>query len=153
RARAQGRYVHDDLRQPVIEILAKPALVDPHFQTLVRRAHDANVDRNLVASSDALDNPFLEKAQQLRLKRRRQIPDLVEEQRASMRRFHLAQRLLDGAGERTLLVTKELALQKRFRYRRTIDGHEARRPPRRKLVHGTHEEFLSGARFTEEQHG
>ena len=89
-ARAQRRNLDDDLGQPVVEILAKLAGDDLILEVLVRRAHDAHVDRDLLPAADALDHALLQEAQQLRLQRQRQVADLVEEERAAVRRLDLA---------------------------------------------------------------
>ena len=94
---AQRRDLDDDLGQPVVEVFAELALDDLLLEALMRRAHDAHVDRNLLAAADALDDALLQEAQQLRLQRDRQVADLVEEQRAAVGGFDLAERLLDGA--------------------------------------------------------
>jgi len=48
----------------------------------VRGREDTGVAANLLPASDALEALLLEKAQQLNLDRRRQLTDLVEEERA-----------------------------------------------------------------------
>ena len=69
--RTKRGHVDDDFGQTVVEILAKLALGDVILEALVRRANDANVDRNLLASADSFDDALLQKAQDLRLERHR----------------------------------------------------------------------------------
>ena len=64
----------------------------------------------------------------------RQLADLVEEQRAAVGQLEAALALRDGAGERALLVTEQLALEQRLGQRRAVDRHEragARRAEKR----------------------
>ena len=60
----------------------------------MRRADDAHVDGDFRSPSDALDHAFLKEAQQLCLQRGRQIPDLVQHQRAPVGSLDLADGLL-----------------------------------------------------------
>ena len=89
----QRRNRDDDLGEAIVKILAEPAGRDQILQVLVRRADDAHVDRDLLAPADALDHPLLQEPQQLRLERRRQVADLVEEQRPAVGHLDLAQGL------------------------------------------------------------
>src|SRR6478735_6952020 len=150
--RPQRRYLDDDLGQPVIEVLAELRLLDLRLEALVRRTDDAHVDRDLLPSADALDHALLQEAQQLRLQRRRQVADLVEEQRPAIRGLDLAERLLRGAGERALLVSEELAFEQRFRNRRAVDRDEALGAPRRQVVQRAREQLLARPRFAEDQY-
>jgi len=80
----------------------------------VRGADHAHVDCDLLAPAEPLDRTLLQEAQQLGLQRARQVADLVEEQRALVRRLDLADGLLRRAGEGALLVAEQLALEKRL---------------------------------------
>src|SRR5258706_9425195 len=71
--------------------------------------------------ADARELAALEHAQQLRLEVERQLADLVEQQRAAVRRFECADARAIRTGERTLLVTEELALHQLRRNRRAVD--------------------------------
>ena len=61
----------------------------------------------------AIDLALLQDAQQLGLQRRRQLADLVEEQRAAVGLLERPTLPLGGAGERAALVAEELALEQR----------------------------------------
>ena len=70
---------------------------------------------------------LLQHAQQLHLERRRQLADLVEEQRAAVGRPEEAGlALVVGAGEGALLVAEQLALEQRLGQRAAVDGDERR---------------------------
>ena len=85
---------------------------------------DPHVDVLLGAAAEAPERALLQHAQQLDLRRRHHLGDLVEEQRAAVRELEAAQPPLDGAGERALLVAEELALEQRFRDGRAVDRDE-----------------------------
>ena len=86
------------------------------------RAHHAHVDRDRFAATNAFDRSLLKEAQQLDLKRKRDVPDLIQEQRPSMRDFDFAFRGFNGASESALFMSKQLGLQEIFRNGTTIDG-------------------------------
>src|ERR1041384_1187387 len=52
---------------------------DAVFQVAVRRRNDAHVDETLSVRADGAHDASLEHVEELRLKRRRQLSDLVEE--------------------------------------------------------------------------
>ena len=60
------------------------------LQVAVGRGDHAHVDVQRRRAADALEGLLLERAQDLRLQRQRQIADFVEEQRAAMRQLELA---------------------------------------------------------------
>src|SRR5262249_8473811 len=105
-------------RQTEIEILAVMPGRDRRLQGPVRGGDDAHVDLDGRRAADALEPLLLERAKNFRLQRERQIPDLVEEQRASMRQLELARLARRRARERTLLVPEELRFEQRLRNRR-----------------------------------
>src|SRR5262245_1115233 len=147
----ERRNFEHDLREAEVEILAEAAAGDQVAEILVRRADDADIDRDSVAAAHALDHTLLQEAQQLRLQGGRKIADLVEEQRAAVRELELALGLLRRAGERPLLVAEELALEQVLGDRGAVDGDEARRAPRREVVQPAREELLSRPRLAEDE--
>ena len=68
--------------------------------------------------------PFLENAQELHLRRRRHLGDLVEEERPVIGQFEAAGASIHGAGKRSLLVTEDLAFEECFGDGRAIDRDE-----------------------------
>src|SRR5581483_9886160 len=67
---------------------------------------------------------LLQEAEDLRLEPRREVADLVEEDRAAVRDLEEALLLRDGVREGALLVAEELALEELLRDRRAGDRHE-----------------------------
>ena len=70
------------------------------------------------AAADRLDLALLQRAQQLDLRRQRQLADLVEEQRAAVGLDELAGVLFGGAGEGALLVAEQNRLDQVLRHAR-----------------------------------
>jgi hypothetical protein len=62
---------------PVVEVLAKGALVDRALEVAVGRRDEADVEPDLALAADRPDLALLEGAQELRLERERQLADLV----------------------------------------------------------------------------
>ena len=88
---------------------------------MVRRRHDAHVDLDAARPAEPLEPPLLQHAQQLDLRRRRDVTDLVEEQRAAVGHLEATGLRRHRAGERALLVAEELALEQRLGQRARAD--------------------------------
>ena len=116
-------------------------------------ADDANVDPPRPWRADRLHLARLEGAQELYLKGQGQIADLVEEERAALRRSQGADRALHGAGEGPALVAEQLRLGHLGGDRAAVDGHEGAGGSRRQLVDGARGDLLAGAALTVDEHG
>ena len=102
--------------------------------------------------ADPLELAFLQHAQELDLDVRRQVADLVEEDRAAVGQLEAPGPHRDGAGERALFVSEQLALDQRRRQRRAVDAHERAGMPAAAIVQRAREQFLAGAGRPEQQH-
>ncbi len=83
RSRSGGTDDADDV-EAESQVGAKPVGRDFLVEPAVRRRHDARVDAARHVLADAPDLPVLQHAQQLGLRARRQLADLVEEERAAV---------------------------------------------------------------------
>ena len=83
-ALAQRRQHHRHHADAVIEVGAKFVLGDRIFEVPVGRRHQPDIDLDGLVAADALELALLQDAQQLGLERRRDLADLVEEQRAAV---------------------------------------------------------------------
>ena len=124
RSRSGGRAEHQHL-EPVVEVLAEEARRHAALEVLVGGADEADVHPEGAGVADPPNLAVLEGAQQLRLERERQLGDLVEEERAAMRRLEQPLLLGGRAGEGAADVAEQLRLEEARRERR------ARSPPRR----------------------
>ena len=84
RARAQRRHLDVDDVEAVVEVLAEAPRRDLVGEVAVGRRDDADVDLHGLVAADALERALLEDAQELDLDRRRDLADLVEEERAAV---------------------------------------------------------------------
>jgi hypothetical protein len=88
---------------------------------------------------------FLQRAQQLRLRARRQLAGFVEEQRALIRLLEQAGPLADGAGERALRVAEELGFEQLVGQRGAVHGAEPPGAARAARVDRARDELLAAA--------
>ena len=96
--------------------------------------------------------PLLQHAQQLDLRHRHHLGDLVEEQRAAIGQLEAAGAPIGGAGERAALVPEDLALEQRLRNRRAVDGDKRRLGARAELVDRLRDQLLARARLADDEH-
>src|SRR5208283_5361443 len=131
---AQRRQVNVKHIQPEIQVLAQMPAGHRLLRVLVGCRKYAHVHRRFHLASQPSHLAVLQHAQQLRLRRRRHLPDFVQQQRSAVRQFETANPPLRRARERAPLMPENLALHQRFGYRRTVDGHKRPARPRRQLV-------------------
>src|SRR5438874_700569 len=95
-----------------------PATAWPPSHGAIDAAH---VHLHADAAADALERALLEHAQQLGLERRRDLADLVQQQRPAVGQLEAAAAHPVGAGEGALLVAEQLALQQVLRQGGAVD--------------------------------
>ncbi len=149
---AQRRRAERDDVEAVEEVLTEASAADLLLEIPVGRGDDANVDARSLLRADRLDVAALEDAQHLGLRPRREVADLVEEDRAAVGGDELADLLAHRAGEAPLLVAEELRLDQLFGDRRAVDADEWLVAPRRAVVDGARHELLAGAALARDQH-
>ena len=110
--------------QAVVEILAEAPGGDLGREVAVGRRDDAHVDRNLGGRADAGDLALLQRPQELRLQRERQLADLVEEDRAGVGGLEAPGAGAVGAGVGAAFDAEELGLEEPLGNRRAVDRHE-----------------------------
>ena len=139
-----------DAAQPVVEVRAEQASNGHFGKRPVRRGNDACVHAANALASHTFDGQVLDDPQQLRLRRQRQIGDLVEKQCASIGVFELAP-TTSNAGGRSLLDPEQLRLEQRLDDRRAIDRDERAAPTPAQLVHLARDELLAGSALAFDQ--
>src|SRR5207249_2755663 len=107
----------DDL-QAVVEVLAEAPLSHEQLEVPVRRGDDPGSHGDLLRAPDATDDALLEDPEELRLRRRRELPDLVQEEGPVPRELEDPRAARRRSGEGALLVTEERALDEGLRDRR-----------------------------------
>src|SRR6516225_719699 len=113
----------DDV-QPVVEVLAEPALLDEPLQVLVRRRDDTDVDRPALGGAQGQELALLDDPQELRLHLRRHRRDLVEEHRPAVGDLDQSDLRGVGTGERAAEMPEQVVLEQLGRDAVAVDDHE-----------------------------
>src|SRR5690606_20509528 len=121
---AQRRQRDGEDVEAVVEVFAETALGDQLRQVAVGGRHDADVRDPRARAAEAQELPFLDDAQQLRLRAGRQLADLVEEQDAARGTFEVARPCLHGTRVRATLCAEQLGLEQRVGYCRAVEADE-----------------------------
>ena len=152
-ALAQRRHDDRDHVEAEEQILAELAALDRLLEILVGRRDHAHVHLDRARRSEPLDLLLLQDAQHLGLRLRAHVADFVQEDRPAIGLLELADLLLGGAGERSLLVAEQLRLDQFLGDRRAVDLHEPLAGARAVAVDGAGDELLADAALAEQQHG
>ena len=96
---------------------------------------------------------LLQHAQDLRLRVRAHVADLVEEQGPAVGLLEPADPLLVGAGERALLVSEQLRFEQVLLQRRAVHLDEVARRAQRIVMDRAGDQLLAGAGFAADQAG
>src|SRR3990167_5375395 len=107
---AQGRDPDREDVQPIEKVRAEPPFMCRRFEVAVGRRDHPDPDPD-GRSAHALELPFLEHAEQLRLKVERQLADLVQEDGPSVGQLEAADLPRERPREGALLVAEQLALE------------------------------------------
>ena len=126
---------------PVEEILPERAFLHLLAQIHIRGADKADVHIAWLGVADPRDRPVLENPQKLRLKVKRNVPDLVQKQGSALGQLDLSGLVGIGVRERSLDVSEELALEKGLRNRSGIHADHRAVPPLGMIV------YLSGQKI------
>ncbi len=151
-ALAQWRQLDADHVDAVVQVGAELARLHHALQIPVGGEDQAHIHLHRRRTPDALELALLQHAQQLGLKRGRDVTDLVQEQGAAVRHLEAALALPLGAGERAFFVPEEFALQQRLGQRRAVDADKGFALARRQAVDGSGDHFLAGAALAAQQH-
>ena len=114
---------------------------------------DARVDAARHVLADPADFAFLQHAQQLGLRARRELADLVEKQRAAVRFLEQAGALAHRAGERAARVAEELRFEQVVGERGAVDRAEPAVAPRPETMDRARDELLAAAALPFDQDG
>ena len=142
---------HD--REAEVEVAPEAARLGLAREVAVRRRDDADVDGHVALAPEAPHAAVLEDAQELGLERRRELADLVEEERPAARLLEAARAGAVRARERAALVAEELALDEGLGQRGGVDGDERARGARRARVEPPRDELLARARLPRHEDG
>ena len=149
---SQGGHANLQDIQPVVEIFAKPAILDCLLQVDMGGGKNPDIDGDRPTAPDALDVLFLKKAQQIRLQLQRQIADFIQQQRSAVGSLDSPHLALMGPGEGALLVAEQLRLDEVLRNAATVDGNERLIRAAREIMQCARNHFLAGTAFAANHH-
>ena len=140
--------------QAIIKVISKISFFDLLMQITVCRCKNADIYRENTATTDASHLFFLQYSQQTRLQCQRHLSDLVKKNRTAMRHFeNTCFPLRASSGKCTFLIAKQLALQQRFRKRRTVNCNKRIVPTFAVVMDALCKELLANAGFPVEHNG
>ena len=103
----KGRHRQRHHTQPVVEILAKTPFGNFSRQVAAGRRDDPHIDRNLLVAAHPAEPLFGDRSNDLPLRFKRQIADLIEIERSLVR---LLEQSDNAAGGADIFGTKQLAI-------------------------------------------
>src|SRR5699024_7450001 len=106
----QGRHLHPDDVESIIEILTKTARRDLLAQLPVGGGNHPHINDDRGIAAHALNLALLERAQQLGLKHQRQLSDFIKKQRPSVGLPKSTLPALVSPCERPFLMSEKLRL-------------------------------------------
>src|SRR5262245_31460778 len=97
--------------QTMEQVFTKHSLLHGFGEITIRCRYYPNVDFDRLDPSEPFEFHFLEDPQNLRLRTRIHVDDLVEKKRSLIREFEFSNLAFDGAGERALFEAEQLTLE------------------------------------------
>src|SRR5262245_36549331 len=149
-----GKRRHDDWEdvETVEQILAERSVGDGFLEIPMSRCDDPDVHVNRLRAAEPLDHPLLQHAQQLHLDLRRELADLVEEERRMIGQLEATDLTGDGPRVRAALVPEELAFDERGWNRGAADANHLPSLTLAQVMDRLGEHFLADAGLAEQQH-
>ncbi len=138
--------------EAVVEVLAKCLLLDRPEQVAAGGGDDADVHADRGGTAHAVELALLQHSEQLRLRFRRELADLVEEDAPTVRELESAQPPGDGAAEGALFMAEQLALHETGRQGGAVDPDERFVFPLARRVDGAGDQFFACAGFAGDEH-
>src|SRR5258708_7481968 len=143
-ALAERGHAQGDRVDPEIEVFAQLPVAEGCVEVDIRGADETEVDADDPIAADRPVLTLLDDAKQLGLQIRRHLADLVEQERAPLRHLEEALLVVLRAGERPLLVAKQLRLDQILGNRRAVDLDERPLRPLAVVMDGVGDELFPG---------
>src|SRR5947209_6869468 len=144
---AQRRHRDRKDVQTIEQVLAEAAGFHVRDEIAVGRRNNAHIDLHGLPGADRVDLAFLNRAQQLDLRGRRQLADFIEKQRAARGFDEFAGVFFGGAGERAFLVPEQGRFDEIFRDGAAVYRHERFGAPFAGAVDGAGNQLLANPGF------
>src|SRR5690349_1128921 len=121
---AKGRHSDAHHVKAVVEIFAERAVLNTRGQVAVGGCDYADIKLQRSCCSYPFELALLQNPEELGLQARREFAYLIEEEGATVRHFHLAFLLGDGASKCPFFVSEQFALQQTFGDCSAVNGHK-----------------------------
>src|SRR5262249_17972018 len=121
---AQRRDAQPQRIEPPEEVFAEPSSLDFSFQVAVGRGYHAHVDLDRFGLTQGTNLAFLQEAQQIRLRHKRQLAYFVQQERAAVSLANDAFVFPVRAGERAAPIAEEFACDQLRRHASTVERDE-----------------------------
>src|SRR6266478_5029403 len=142
-----GKYI-----QAKEQIGSELLLGHHRFEITVRRGNQARAGPERPRTSQSLELPLLQHAEQFGLQFKRNFSYFVQENRATIGHLETADALRDRSRECAFLVSKQLAFQQTCRNCRAVQLDERLRAAGAQIMNGPRNQFFSRARLSINQH-
>ena len=146
----QRRQLDGDHVQAVIEILTEAPFANLTLQILVGGGHETHIHLFWAGRTDRDEVALLDDPQQFGLYRRTDIPDLVQKERAAVGLLQQTFLVHHRAGEGTAQMPEQLAFQQGVGQGGAVQRNKRFFPAQAVAVQGAGDQFLAGARFTQD---
>src|ERR1700683_3492884 len=137
----------------VEEILTERTGMDCRLQIAVRCDQHAYVDGKRLTAPNAFKLSLLQHTKQGDLHLDGKVANLIEKNSSTVGRLKASNAPLQGSGEGAFLMAKKLGCNQRRRNSSAVHADECPRRTTRSFVNRTSNQFLSGPRFTRNEHG
>ena len=151
---AQRGHLDRDHAEAVIQVFPQRARFDGLLGVTVGGGDEAHVHYRVVRfAAHPAHHAVLNNAQQLRLDRLRHLDQLVQEQRAAVRRLEQAGLVSHRPGERALAVAEHLRFEQPLGEGGAVDRHERPAGAPTVMVDELRDHLLAAAAFPGDEHG
>src|SRR5260370_18914323 len=145
--------MHGKDMQAKEEIRSELLLAHHRFEIAVRRGNQTRTGTKRARAAQPLELPLLQHAEQFGLQSERNLPYLVQKNRAAVGHFEAAGALRDCSRECALLVAEQLAFQQTCRNSRAVEFDERLRAPRAQIMNGSRNQFFSCTSVSVDERG
>ena len=144
----ERRQRDSEFVEAIVDVLAESP--SPHFslERHIRGGNDPRGNANRLLAAERLHLSVLESTQELALRGKGNVGDLIEEQGTAVRALEVPVLSLMRSRERALLVPEELGFDERIQDRAAINRHKRLLSPGAQVMDRPSDEFLSCARLT-----
>ena len=150
---AQGRHMDGNDIQAVVQVFAELSPAHRLQRVAVGGADDPDVHLARPRGPDRLHHGCLQKPQQFGLQRHIHFADLVQKQRAPIRRRRRARLVGNRPGKAALHMAEHFGLQQIGGNRTAVQGNERAGCAGGPVMNGLGTKFLAGPAFASDEHG